>query len=144
MNKYHILIIDDDQNHLNIIKELIEEIGSSVIQISTEKSGMEALELLKHKFNFNLIIVDIMLHDIDGTTLAKYIHNNEMLKRTYILMLSSSKNRVDIRKAKKAGADGYLVKPLELTESKREAFRKVIMSIKRGKEKNRGFKEYDL
>ena len=144
MKEYNILIIEDDPVHLKIIKELIEEIKSPLIRIYGENRGIEALNLLKYNFNFHLIIIDIALHETNGITLAKYIKNSGFFKNTYVLMLSSSKNKADIDKAKKVGANAYLIKPIDLSEENRKEFRKIISNIKKGKEKNRGFKIYDI
>ena len=110
MNK--ILIIDDDQN----INELIK--------INLELNGYEAISALDGTKGFALarqelpalIVLDVMMPEVDGYTVAKRIRENQETKNTPILMLTALGMLSDKAKGFDIGVDDYLVKPFEIEE----------------------------
>jgi two-component system, OmpR family, response regulator VanR len=76
----NILIIDDNEDVLNIFKELLSEEGFSV---STANSGLSGLELFKRK-NFDLVVIDINMPGMNGFDVTKKI--NSIITIPIILM----------------------------------------------------------
>ncbi|MEW9096841.1 MAG: response regulator transcription factor [Clostridiaceae bacterium] len=117
----NILIIEDERKVLDVIKAYLEKEGYNVWGATT---GMEGLELFK-KIDFDLILLDLMLPDIDGEEICKKIR---MISKVHIFMLTAKAELWDKIEGLNIGADDYLVKPLsprELTARVNALFRRI-------------------
>jgi two-component system OmpR family response regulator len=102
-----ILIVEDDSNFGNILKEYLT---LSDYEITLAKNGIEGFEKFK-KEEFDLCILDVMMPFKDGFTLAKEIREvNELIP---IFFLSAKHLKEDVLKGFKLGADDYLTKPFD-------------------------------
>ncbi|GMQ60779.1 response regulator transcription factor [Vallitalea maricola] len=104
-----ILIIDDDVELCNLLKECLESDGYQVTLLHTGEKICELLEENK----FNLIILDVMLPKINGLEILKEVRN---ISNVPVLMLSAKSNEMDKVLGLKIGADDYLTKPFGLSE----------------------------
>nr|WP_206154945.1 response regulator transcription factor [Clostridium muellerianum] len=104
------LIVEDDEAIANILKEHLEKEGYEVNWSSTGKEGLEDFK----KYEFELVMVDIMLPEMDGFTLCKNIRwiNEDVT----IIIISAKQTDMDKVKGLKLGADDYITKPFSLTE----------------------------
>ena len=109
-----ILIIDDDTAILELIKVNLELLGHEAI---TASDGVRGFALARQELP-DLIILDVMMPDVDGFTVASRIRNNPSTKDIPILMLTDLSMIQDKTKGFDAGVDDYLVKPFELEELK--------------------------
>src|SRR5574344_659774 len=109
-----ILVIDDDTAINELIKVNLELTGYSVIQAY---DGIEGFALAKQEVPA-LILLDVMMPDVDGFTVAQRVRQNEDLKNTPILMLTALSQLNDKVKGFDIGVDDYLVKPFEMDELK--------------------------
>lgn len=112
MNK--ILVIDDDKAINELIKINLELQGYKVI---TALEGIKGYAMAKQELP-NLIILDIMMPEVDGYTVAKRIRENPSTKGIPILMLTALNMIQDKIKGFDIGIDDYLVKPFEMEELK--------------------------
>lgn len=112
MNK--ILVIDDDVSINQLIKINLELSGYSVISAN---DGIRGFALCKQELP-DLVILDVMMPEVDGYTVAKYIRENPSTKETPILMLTALGQLDDKVKGFDIGVDDYLVKPFEIEELK--------------------------
>jgi len=102
-----ILIVEDDSNFGNILKEYL---SLNDYDITLAKNGIEGFEKFK-KEDFDLCILDVMMPYKDGFTLAKEIREiNEIVP---IFFLSAKHLKEDVLKGFKLGADDYLTKPFD-------------------------------
>jgi len=110
VNKATILLVEDEENLHEALKLNLELDG---YEVTSAYDGKLALEAVNKEF-FNLIILDVMLPEVDGITVAENIrvHNNEVP----ILMLSAKNTSADKILGLKKGADDYLTKPFNLQE----------------------------
>ncbi|MDQ0118732.1 response regulator [Pseudarthrobacter sp902506025] len=99
-----VLVVDDDPHLLRILKLALETNGYTV---STAVDGRSAL-LAASQNPLALVILDLGLPDIDGTTVIKELRE---WSRTPILVLSARHTSDDKVEALDAGADDYLTKP---------------------------------
>lgn len=108
--KPSILLVEDEENLQEALKLNLELEGYEVTACS---DGASALKFI-HQEHFDLIILDVMLPEVDGITVAENIrvHNNEVP----ILMLSAKNTSADKILGLKKGADDYLTKPFNLEE----------------------------
>ena len=110
VNKTTILLVEDEENLHEALKLNLEMEG---YEVTSAYDGKQAIEAVNKEF-FNLIILDVMLPEVDGITVAENIrvHNNEVP----ILMLSAKNTSADKILGLKKGADDYLTKPFNLEE----------------------------
>jgi two-component system OmpR family response regulator len=102
-----ILIIEDDTNFGNILKEYL---SLNDYEIALAKNGIEGFEKFKKEV-FDLCILDVMMPYKDGFTLAKEIREiNDLVP---IFFLSAKHLKEDVLKGFKVGADDYLTKPFD-------------------------------
>ena len=107
-----VLIVDDDETMLQIAVDSLESLGASAEQA---RSGLEALGMIEHRHlsgrDYNVIIVDWKMPDLDGLETITRIRS-EIDTNTPILLISAY-DWSDIEdKAKAAGANGFVSKPL--------------------------------
>ncbi len=112
MNK--ILVIDDEQAINELIKINLELVGYRVIQAL---DGIKGFALAKQELP-NAIILDVMMPEVDGYTVAQRIRQNPLTKNIPILMLTALSQLKDKVRGFDIGIDDYLVKPFEMEELK--------------------------
>ena len=111
MNKTaKVLLVEDERKIANFIKRGLGESGFSIDESLT---GMEALEKIQNK-EYDLVILDLMLPDIDGFDVCAKIR--EMDIRYPILILTARNSIEDKVKGLDIGADDYLIKPFAINE----------------------------
>jgi len=106
----NICLVEDEQKVAAFICKGLEE---HAYKVTTAKDGHSAKILLQGS-DFDLIILDVMLPDINGIELCRQIrHNNN---KTPILMLSALDQVQNKVSGLKAGADDYMTKPFHFSE----------------------------
>ncbi|MDC0254884.1 response regulator [Bacteriovoracales bacterium] len=112
-----ILTIDDSETTRSKIKMIFERHGHQVFEA---KSGVHALDILRHDSAFDFIICDINMPDMDGTQFVKHQNEDETLCKIPTIILSS---HLEERLAEKLRdfecVKGWLNKPI--TEKKVKA-----------------------
>ncbi len=105
-----VLLIEDTHDLASVILRGLEEEG---IKVSVAADGTTGLEMAL-KYNFDLIILDIMLPKMNGIEVCKEIrkHNSEIA----ILMLTALGSTENIVLGLESGADDYLAKPFKMLE----------------------------
>ena len=109
-SKTHILLVEDDPNLGQILKEYLEIKSYNVALGSNGKIGLE----LFHKNEFDFCILDIMMPVMDGFELAEHIRKID--KDIPVLFLSAKSLKEDRIKGLELGADDYLTKPFSMEE----------------------------
>ncbi len=109
MGNKRILIIEDDLAIAELERDYLEINGFEVI---LRQNGAKGLELALNE-NFDLIVLDLMLPEIDGFEICKKIRS---IKETPILMISARKDDIDKIRGLGLGADDYLTKPFSPSE----------------------------
>ncbi len=122
MQKVKILIVDDEENIREVIKEYSTLEG---YEVKEADSGVKALELLNSE-KFDLMILDIMMPIMDGFTLLNSIPKE---KRIPTIILSARDDEIDKLEGFDRGIDDYLCKPF----SPRELMARVKAILKRTK-----------
>lgn len=109
-----ILVVDDDEAINELIKINLELLGYEVI---TAFDGVQGFALAKQETP-DLVILDVMMPEVDGYTVAKRIRENDSTKNIPILMLTALNMLENKVKGFDIGVDDYLVKPFEMEELK--------------------------
>jgi DNA-binding response OmpR family regulator len=106
-----ILVVDDDRNIRELISVNLRSAGYSVIVAS---DGNEAMEKI-HAQTPDLIILDIMMPEIDGWELCKWVRDDPQLGNVKILMLTAKGTERDKLIGREIfKADEYMTKPFEI------------------------------
>jgi len=101
-----IIIIEDEQILLNLLKERLTEEGYEVI---TAIDGQEGLEKIKQK-KPDLILLDIVMPKMDGFEVMEALNKDENLAKIPVIIISNSGQPVELDRAKKLGAKDWLIK----------------------------------
>lgn len=120
-----ILVVDDEEKIRKIIRKYGEFEGYEIIEA---KDGMEAVNLCK-KEDFDVIILDVMMPELDGFSACKEI---QKIKDVPVIMLSARGEEYDKIHGFELGIDDYVVKPF----SPRELLMRVKVVINRNKKNN--------
>ena len=104
-----ILVIEDNETNLYLMKFLLEKNGYAVIEAKTGIEGIERAVTEKP----DLILMDIQLPDIDGLEATRKIRESEANSTVPILAVTSYAMTGDREKALKAGCSGYIEKPID-------------------------------
>ena len=109
--KTKILLVEDDADFGLILKHYLELSDFEVVWF---QNPADVLDILKYDFCFNIGILDIMMPNIDGFSLAKIILKE---KPNFPLLFLSAKNqKIDRLTGLKIGADDYIAKPCDPEE----------------------------
>ena len=119
MNLIHILVVEDNEGDIFLIKEALEE-GKIVNKISVIKDGKEAIDFLEKKEKYkdeetpDLILLDVNLPKKNGHEVLKYIKTSEDLKQIPVIMLTTSSSDKDVLLSYKNHANCFITKPLDV------------------------------
>ncbi|HDR8244556.1 DNA-binding response regulator [Bacillus thuringiensis] len=104
MKNYHILVVEDDQEIQELIKQFLMTQQYKVIVAS------DGLEGMKHfnKQSFDLILLDVMMPNLNGFEVAKMIRSQSNIP---IIMLTALEEEQDQMKGFDLGIDDYITKP---------------------------------
>ncbi|SFD60373.1 two-component system, OmpR family, alkaline phosphatase synthesis response regulator PhoP [Lentibacillus persicus] len=105
-----ILIVDDESSIVTLLKFNVEQAG---FESDVAYDGLEAVKKAEEG-NFDLIILDLMLPEMDGTEVCKHLRSNKI--DTPILMLTAKDEEIDKILGLELGADDYLTKPFSPKE----------------------------
>ena len=104
-----ILVVDDNPKYL---KDALPMYG---YDITVAEDGIEALKILSdEKNNFDLILLDVMMPNMDGWDTLKAIRKNENIKYIPVIMITAVSEDQKVVSGLKIGADDYIVKPFIL------------------------------
>ena len=106
---YHILVVDDESRIRSIIRKYAEFDGHTVTEAG---DGMEAV-LLCRKNEYDLIIMDIMMPELDGFSACREIRK---ISQPPIIMLSARGEEYDRINGFEVGIDDYVIKPFSPKE----------------------------
>ena len=107
-----ILVIDDDQAIAELVKVNLELLGHIC---TTANDGIKGLALAQQQ-RPDLVVLDVMMPDLDGYTVAQRLRQNPQTNGIPILMLTALGMTKDKVTGFDSGADDYLVKPFEIPE----------------------------
>lgn len=105
-----VLLIDDDQTIIEIVREIVESLGFQTLEA---ENGLKALEILEKKTP-DLIITDLVMPEMHGIDFLKEIHENRRLRSVPLIVVSGVQNKALQRKALELGAITFIKKPIDL------------------------------
>ena len=103
-----ILLVDDNP------KFLADALPMYGYDVTVAEDGIEALKILKDRPNFDLILLDVMMPNMDGWDTLKAIRKNKATEFIPVIMITAVNEDQKIVSGLKIGADDYIVKPFIL------------------------------
>ena len=129
IQRAHILLVEDNEGDVLLALDAFEECRIKT-EISVAKNGREALDFLFMRGAFtkakrpDLILLDINMPIFNGHQVLQQLKEDPSLKKIPVIMLTTSSDQKDIDKAFENHCNGYMKKPLEVSE-----FLKVVLKI---------------
>jgi len=109
MDKRRILIVDDEQELVSMVKMRLEAAGYDTLEAY---DGQDALAKARQE-NPDLIILDLMLPKMDGYKVCRMLKFDEKYKKIPIIMLTARIQDSDKEMGTEVGADAYVTKPFD-------------------------------
>ncbi|MDT8718144.1 response regulator transcription factor [Clostridium sp. 19966] len=109
-----ILVVDDEEHILELIKFNLESNGYKVI---TATNGLDAIKFAKAEIP-HLMLLDLMLPGMDGYDVCKEIKRDSSIANMPIIMITAKGEELDKILGLELGADDYITKPFSLRELK--------------------------
>lgn len=119
-----ILLVEDDQDHAELIIKGLKQDGHLINEIKWVENGQEAIDYLRQSGKYNkenaplpgLVLLDIKLPRKNGFQVLQEIKSDDDLKTVPIVMLTTTSVSDDIQKAFKLGANDYIIKPVRFQD----------------------------
>ncbi|MCR4411044.1 MAG: response regulator [Thermoguttaceae bacterium] len=111
MTRGRILIVDDSEINVEILKEIL----SDSYQLATASTGEECLNVIR-EFAPDLVLLDVMMPGISGYEVCRRIKASPVGAFTQVILVSGKASKTERLQGYEAGADDYVVKPFDHDE----------------------------
>jgi len=108
--KLKILIAEDDEASIILLKKMLEDIGREFL---IARTGNEAVEICRNNSDINLVLIDILMPGLNGYEATRQIR--QFNKNVVIIAQTAYALSGDREKALEAGCDDYIAKPIKKT-----------------------------
>jgi len=123
-----VLVIEDEESFRDVLKFMLSREGFDVILAPNGAEGMKLFDSM----NPDLVLLDLMLPEVSGTDVCKYIRTKS---NTPVIMLTAKDTEIDKVVGLELGADDYVTKPF----STRELLARIKAVLRRGGEMENDF-----
>ena len=107
-----ILVVDDEPNNFDVIEALLSEYDYELHYAANGKSAIASLTA----FQPDLILLDVMMPEMDGIEVCKWIKASELWQTVPIIMVTALSSKTDMANCLNAGADDFISKPINSIE----------------------------
>ena len=112
MNRYRILVADDEESIVDLVRQLLLRRGYEVF---TAGDGDTALQMI-YDLKPDLVVLDLMLPRMDGWEVCRRVREDPEIGGTPVLMLTARREERDLVAGLELGADDYVKKPFSTAE----------------------------
>ena len=128
-----VLLVEDDPDHAELTIKALKD-NNVLNEVYVVSDGQEALDFMYHRGSYTdrkryprpgLILLDIRLPKVDGLDVLKQLKADPQLKSIPVIMLTTSDRDEEIAESYGAGANSYVVKPVDF-----EDFMKKVRELK--------------
>ncbi len=106
-----VLVVEDNLNNFLLIARLLAYLG--VKKCEWKASGWQVLEFAESLPKVDLILMDIFLPERDGYDALQRLRSDPRFKDTLIVAVTADASQENLERARKAGFDGFIGKPLD-------------------------------
>ncbi|MBN1953583.1 MAG: response regulator [Anaerolineae bacterium] len=106
-----VLVIEDNLNNFLLITRLLAYVG--IQRCEWKASGWQVLEFAESLPHIDLVLMDIFLPDQDGYHALEQLRSDERFEKTPIIAVTADVTQKNIERARKAGFDGFIGKPID-------------------------------
>jgi len=124
--EFTVLLVDDDYVNLQALNNIMVSENYSAIAVA---NGQEALDVLSHQRQVDLVILDIMLPGMSGYEICRKLRENYSLFELPVLMMTAQNSANSMIAGFAAGANDFLAKPFDPSELK--ARMKTLLQLKK-------------
>jgi DNA-binding NtrC family response regulator len=114
MTARKILVVDNEEDQLDMMGSLLARMGYQVVLAQDPDTALTLI----NKECFSLVITDLIMPGTDGMELCERIKSAD--PETAVYMFSGHVDLYEPEKIKRAGFDGYLQKPIDVTQLRQE------------------------
>jgi two-component system, cell cycle response regulator DivK len=107
-----LLVVDDEPNNVDLLRMVVEESGLGV-RFESASNGAEALARAR-ELRPALILMDLKMPVLDGWEATRRLKADPGTAGIPVIALTAQAMRGDLERAREAGCDGYLTKPIDL------------------------------
>jgi two-component system chemotaxis response regulator CheY len=118
-----VLIVEDSDSTRSMMRTIVEDLGEEYL-VFDARNGFEALRMLPSE-EFQLILTDINMPDINGLELINFVKTNDRYKHIPMIIVSTERTEEDRKRGLELGADAYITKPFK-PEELQETVRRVL------------------
>ena len=120
----NILLIENNRDHAEFTLKALTDANASN-RTYWVRDGEDALDFLHHRRRWadpasaprpSLIVLDINVPKIDGHAILKHVKESESLRDIPVVMLTTSSKPAEVTASYRAGADGFITKPIDFRE----------------------------
>ncbi len=129
---FSILVVDDEQHILELIRYNLEKEGYKVLAAADGKTAVEVARSEKP----DLVLLDVMLPGFDGLSVCRALRQNDSTRKIPIIMISARGEELDKVLGLEMGADDYVTKPFSI----RELLARIKARLRRQQEESDAFK----
>jgi len=119
MKNLFILIAEDDADDRFLMQKAIDEVGYADVTVRFVENGVELLADLNNTKTQKLtdnypkfILLDLNMPKMDGREVLKNIKTDEELRKIPVIIFSTTKNQLEVKRCYDLGANTYIVKPV--------------------------------
>ncbi len=105
-----VLVVDDSRTARGIVKSTFEEQGHTVFEAP---DGAAALSMLEVQGSIDLVVLDWVMPVMNGFDCLRAIRKNPAFNNVKIVMCTTESERSQVLDAVRAGANGYVIKPID-------------------------------
>jgi diguanylate cyclase (GGDEF)-like protein len=105
-----VLVVDDDSLSRLVVQSVVERLGHQSI---AAEDGEEAWACLNQE-KPDVLITDLLMPGVDGLELCRRVRTDAQAGHTYVILVTVLGEREDVVRGMEAGADDYLIKPVDL------------------------------
>ena len=110
MTESRILVVEDNPLNVKLIRDVLEYHG---FQVLTARSGEDGVELARTE-QLDLVLMDLQLPGIGGHEALLQMRSEPGRRRVPVIAVTAFAMKDDIKRAREAGFDGYIAKPLNV------------------------------
>ena len=104
-----VLAVDDDIINLKLLKSMLMKSGI-VQEVIEAKNGSDAIDVLKSRYNIDLVLLDIIMPVMGGIDVLKVVRADDNLYQVPIIVLTTDETKKG--EALEFGANAFLMKPI--------------------------------